>query len=303
MEERMGLENLRVACIGLGRMGAGIARNVQAAGCRLTVYNRTPGKAQPFLAAGATEARTPREAAAAAEFVISSLMDDASVLDAMGGSDGILAGLRPGGVHIGTTTISPKGAARCAELHAAQGSEYLAAPVAGRPQMAAEGKLLTFVAGKPEVIERCRPLLEAYTARVIVVGKDAALANSMKLAGNFFIASLIELMAEVVVFAERRGLDPAAVGNMFKAMIPNPGFAEYVDRILTRDFGQAGFALDAGLKDIRLILEAAEEAHVPLPVASLLRERCIAAQALGYGQRDWSVFTEIERLSARQGQK
>ena len=113
----MSIDHLTVACIGLGRMGAGIARNIQTSGCRFVVCNRTSAKMEPFVAAGATPARTAREAASVADFVVTSLMDDQSVLDALSGEDGILAGLRCGAVHIGTSTISPGCSTRCTELH------------------------------------------------------------------------------------------------------------------------------------------------------------------------------------------
>jgi 3-hydroxyisobutyrate dehydrogenase-like beta-hydroxyacid dehydrogenase len=291
---------LSVACAGLGRMGTGIARNIQAAGFQLTVYNRTPEKTKPFVASGATAVNSPREAAAAADVLVTNLMDDASVMDAMMGNDGILAGMRPGAIHIGTTTISPKIGIQLAQLHLARGSHYVAAPVAGRPDAAAAGKLLTFVAGKPESIERCRPVIEAYTAKMIVAGEDPALAMSMKLVGNFFVSSLIELMGQAYVFAERRGLDSGFVTTMFKNLIPSPGLHEYLERITARDFDRAGFTLDGGLKDVRLILDAAAEVHVPLPYASLVRDKCIAAQARGMGQQDWSALTEIARFNAGQ---
>jgi 3-hydroxyisobutyrate dehydrogenase-like beta-hydroxyacid dehydrogenase len=123
------MANLSVACIGLGRMGAGIAANIQKHGFPLTVSNRTFDKTKPFVAAGAIAVRTPREAAAAAEIVITNLMDDASVLEAVTGENGILAGMRPNAIHIGTTTISPNLSTRLAALHAAHGSHYIAGPL------------------------------------------------------------------------------------------------------------------------------------------------------------------------------
>lgn len=131
--------NISVACIGLGRMGAGIARNVQNAGFRLIVYNRTQEKAEPFITSGAALARTPREAAQAADVVVTSLMDDASVLDMVNGADGVLSGMRPGGVHAGTSTTSPNLSTRLTELHLSHGSEYVAAHVLGLPPEPVEG--------------------------------------------------------------------------------------------------------------------------------------------------------------------
>jgi len=291
----MSLDQLTIACIGLGRMGAGIARSLQASGCRCVVYNPTPNKMAPFVAAGALGARTACEAAAGADFVVTSLMDDQSVYDALSGEDGILAGLCRGAVHIGTSTISPSCSTRCAVLHHQHGSHYLAAPVFGRPDAAAEGKLFTFVAGNTEVIERARPVLEAYTQSIVALGEDPAAAASMKLAGNFFGASLLEVLGQAFALAEKRGvLFPFA--TMLKGFLPP--MADYIDRIAKRNYEQPGFTLDAGLKDVRLILEAAGEVHVPLPFASVVRDKCLAAQAQGLSQQDWCSFTEIAWLDA-----
>jgi 3-hydroxyisobutyrate dehydrogenase-like beta-hydroxyacid dehydrogenase len=290
--------NLSVACVGLGRMGSGIARNIQNAGFGLTVFNRTKEKMKPLVDAGATAASTPREAAASADIVVTNLMDDASVLGAMSGDNGILAGIRPDAIHIGTTTISPSLSTKLGELHAAQGSHYIAGPVAGRPDAAAAGTLFTFVAGKPEWLERSRPVMNAYANRIIPMGEDPAIAMSMKLVGNFMVASLIELIGEAYVFAESRGVDPSILTGMFKQFMP--AASEYVDRICTRDFGRAGFTLDGGTKDVTLILQAAAEVHAPLSYASVVRDKCLAAQARGMGQLDWSVMTETSRLDAGQ---
>lgn len=292
------MANLSVACIGLGRMGSGIAGNIQKHGFPLTVCNRTSEKTKPFVSAGCASAGTPREAAAAAEIVVTNLMDDASVLDTVTGENGILAGMRPGSIHISTTTISPNLATRLAALHAAHGSHYIAGPVAGRPDAAAAGKLFTFVAGDPEAIERSRPVISAYADRIIPMGTDPAVANSMKLVGNFMVASIIELIGQVYVFAEQRGVDTGIITGMFKQFMP--ATSEYVDRISSRNFGNAGFTLDGGLKDILLILAAAGEVNAPLPYASLIRDKCLAAQARGMSQQDWSALTEISRLNAGQ---
>jgi 3-hydroxyisobutyrate dehydrogenase-like beta-hydroxyacid dehydrogenase len=290
---------LSVACVGLGRIGSGIARNIQASGCRLIVYNRNPQKTLPFVESGATRAGSPREAAAAADIVITCLMDDASVFETVKGSDGILAGMHPGAIHVGTSTISPKASTQLAELHIAQGSHYVAAPVVGRIDAAAAGKLITFVAGKAEAIERCRPVIEVYTARILGLGDDPAKASSLKLVVNFLGASLLELMGQAFVFAEKRGLKLELVSGMFKDLLQHPAILVYLDKIRTGNFDDdIGFTLDGGLKDVQLMLDAAAEVHVSIPYASLIRDECIIAQAHGMGQRDWSAFTEVARINA-----
>ncbi len=291
---------LSVACLGLGKIGTGIAQSVQRAGHRLIVYNRTAEKTRSFVASGATAARTPREAAAQADIVLTCLMGDESVRENLIGADGILAGMRPGAIHIGTSTITLKATTEFAGLHAAQGSHYLAATFAGHPDHAAAGKLLSFVAGKPEILERCRPVLDAYTARLVVIGENPALAASFKLTVNFFAACLLETMGEAFIFAEKQGLNLEVVSNTLKELMQHPALPRYLEKIRLGDFDEIlGSTLDgAGSKDVRLILQTAADAGVPLPFGSVVRDKIIAAQAHGWGQRDWSVLTEIARLDA-----
>jgi 3-hydroxyisobutyrate dehydrogenase-like beta-hydroxyacid dehydrogenase len=296
----MAAEQLSVACIGLGRIGSGIAQSIQRAGHRLIVFNRTPQKMQPLVALGAKPAQSPRDAAAQADIVLTCLMGDDSVLENMLGANGILAGLRPGAIHIGMSTVTPKATTQFAKLHADHGSHYLAATFAGHPDHAAAGKLMSFVAGDPAIIERARPVLEAYTAKLLVLGDKPALAASFKLTVNFFAACLLETMGEAFTFAEKQGLNPETVGSMIKELLQHPAMPRYVEKIRTRNFEQIlGSTLDgAGSKDIRYISETAAEFHVPLPFAGIVRDKIIAAQAHGFGEWDWSVFTEITRLNA-----
>jgi 3-hydroxyisobutyrate dehydrogenase-like beta-hydroxyacid dehydrogenase len=291
---------ISVACLGLGRIGAGIAQSIQRVGHRLIVYNRTSEKMQSFVASGATAARSPREAAAQADIVLTCLMGDESVRENLVGANGILAGMRPGAIHIGTSTITPKATAEFAALHAAQGSHYLAATFAGHPDHAAAGKLIAFVAGIPEVVERSRPVLEAYTARFLVLGENPALAASFKLTVNFFAACLLETIGEAFVFAEKQGLNLELLGSTLKELLQHPAFPKYIEKIRVGDFDAIlGSTLDgAGSKDVRFILQTAAEVGVPLPFGSVVRDKIIAAQAQGWGERDWSVLTEIARLDA-----
>jgi 3-hydroxyisobutyrate dehydrogenase-like beta-hydroxyacid dehydrogenase len=291
---------LSVACLGLGRIGSGIAQRVQRAGHRLIVYNRTPEKTRSFVASGAKAARSPREAAAEAEIVLTCLMGDESVRENLIGADGILAGMRPGAIHIGTSTISPKATAEFAGLHAAHGSHYLAATFAGHPDHAAAGKLISFVAGQAEILERSRPVLDAYTGRLIVIGENPAQAASFKLAVNFVAACLLEVMGEALVFAEAQGLNLEIFSGMLKELFQHPAFPKYLEKIRVGNFDEIlGSTLDgAGQKDVRLILQTAADAGVPLPFGSIVRDKIIAAQAHGWGQRDWCVLTEIARLEA-----
>ena len=289
-----------VACVGLGRIGAGIAQSIQRAGHCLIVWNRTLGKTRAFADSGALFARSPREAAAQADAVLTCLMDDDSVRECMIGDDGILAGMRHGAIHIGTSTVTPKASAEFSTMHERHGSHYLAATFAGHPDHAAAGKLISFVAGPTEIIERARPVLEAYTGRLILIGEKPASAASFKLTVNFFAACLLETMGEAFVFAEKQGLDLETVSGMLKELLQHPAMPRYLDKIRTGNFAEVlGSTLDGvGSKDLRLILETAGAAQTPLPIASIVRDKILSAQARGLGQCDWSVFTEIARLNA-----
>ena len=287
-----------VGFIGLGRMGAGMARNILKAGFELTVYNRTAAKMRPLIDEGAAGASSPREASAAADVVVTCLMDDRSVVENATGDQGLLAGLREHAIHIGTTTVSPRCARQLAELHAAHGSHYVAGPVVGRPDAAEAAQLLTFTAGDEEVIASCEPLFRAYSQAAIRVAAEHAIANSLKIAVNYMGASMIELMGEVYAFGERSGIESRFLDLMMKTMFGHPARHAYAERIRTRDFDDVGFELTGGLKDVELMLQASSDTRVAFPYASIIRDKLLAAIAHGMGERDWSASYEITRMNA-----
>jgi 3-hydroxyisobutyrate dehydrogenase-like beta-hydroxyacid dehydrogenase len=288
----------RVGFIGLGRMGAAIARNIMKAGFTLTVYNRTAIKMRPFLDAGAAGAASAAEAAAGADVVVTSLMDDQSVLDTLGGGDGVLSGLRRAAVHVGTTTISPRCARTLAALHAEHGSDYVAAPVLGRPDVAEAGQLVSFVAGDAGAIARCQPVVGAYSRAVLPVGATPAVANSLKLAVNYLLSAVVDLMGQVFAFGEKSGIDRQHLDMVMQTMFSHPGLQEYASRMRERRFDDVGFDLLGGLKDVQLILDASTEVRVPLPFVNVLRDKALTAVAQGLGAKDVSVVYEITRMNA-----
>lgn len=290
---------LNVAFVGLGRMGSGMARNVQAAGFPLIVYNRSKAKTESFVAAGATAVDSPRAAAQQADVVVTSLIDDRSILEMMSGVEGLLAGLPKTGIHLSTTTISPAASARLAELHRTHGSHYIAMNVLGRPSAAAAGELVALVAGEPEAIGRSRPIIETFTRTLIEVGRQPADAARLKLTVNFFLAGLLESIGEAYVFAEKHQLPLATVTRLIlDQVLPNPAVREYADRIATRRYDDAGATLTTGLKDLELIIAEAGLVHAPLPLAALVREHILTGLARGRGDLDWCVSTEANRLAA-----
>jgi 3-hydroxyisobutyrate dehydrogenase-like beta-hydroxyacid dehydrogenase len=287
-----------VGFIGLGRMGAAIARNIMQAGFSLTVYNRTAARMQRFLDAGAKGAASPAEAAGSADVVVTSLMDDDSVLNAVEGRDGILRTLQPGAVHVGTTTVSPRCARTLAAAHAAHGSSYVAAPVLGRPDVAEAAQLISFVAGDADAIAKCESVVSAYSRAVLPVSATPAVANSLKLAVNYLLCAVVDLMGQVFTFGEKSGIEPQHLDMVLQTIFSHPGLQEYAARMRERRFDDVGFDLLGGLKDVLLILDASTEARVPLPFANVVRDKTLAALAHGLGAKDVSVVYEITRMNA-----
>lgn len=287
-----------VAVIGLGRMGSGIAHSLLRAGFPLTVYNRTEQKMRPLVEAGASAAATPAAAARGAHFVITSLMGDASVLAVVEGPDGLLAGLGGDAVHIGASTISADATRRLTRLHAGHGSEYLAAPVVGRPDAANAGELVGFVCGKKSVFEASRGIIQSYTRQIQYLGEDHAVAPAMKLVVNYSAATLIDLMGQVYAFGEKTGIPPTILHTMFRMLLAQPVLQRYATRIWRRDFDDPGFDLRGGLKDLTLMVDAAKELGVRWDFAEVVQRKMARGVEMGLGEKDWSSVYEVTRAEA-----
>lgn len=285
-----------VAFLGLGKMGLAMAANVQRSGVPLTVWNRSPEKAEPLKAKGAKVAATPQEAAAAAGIVISSLADDASVEAVALGANGIVKGLRKGAIHVGTSTISPKLADRLADAHAAQGSHYVSGPVLGRLPAAEAAQLMTFVAGDATAIETARPVIASYAPGILPAGSKASQAASAKLIANFLGASGMDLIGQAMALAERSGVAAPLVRQMLFGFFAAEATREYVGKIAERDFDTVGFTASGGLKDIELMIAAARDVDLDLTSARMMRDKLNAAIVRGWEAKDWSCFTDVDRL-------
>ena len=281
---------MKVGFIGLGRMGSGMAARLLAAGQALTVFNRSVEKIQPLAVQGAQAAKTLADFAAV-DVVISMLADDPAVEQTVLADDGLLEHLSTGAIHVSCSTISVALSARLAAAHAAAGQGYVACPVFGRPDAAAAGKLFLAVAGKHSLIDRLQPLFEAIGQRTFVVAEQADKANLVKLSGNFLIAAVIESLGEAMALVEKGGIDRHAYLELLTSSLFNvPLYKNYGALIADRKFTPPGFAAPLGQKDIRLMLTAAEALAVPLPFASVLRDRFIALAAQGGESRDWSAI-------------
>lgn len=276
-------------------MGEAMATNIQRAGYPLVVWNRTPAKAESLLAADAAIADTPAGAAARADIIISSLADDASLTSVVSGPNGILKGLRPGGVHISTSTVSPGLSNELDLTHTAANAHYLASPVLGRPSAAQAAELLTFVGGDPERIEEVRPVITTYAPVIIFAGKRPGLANTAKLIANFLGASAIDLIGQSLALAEKSGLSQDLVLQMLSGFFAFPAIKEYVTRIASRDFDSVGFTVSGGLKDIDLMIGAAHAVNFELSSALAMQTKLRAAIERGWKDKDWSCFTDLDR--------
>jgi len=280
---------MRIGFIGLGNMGAAIAANLLKADHEVAVWNRSAAKARPLVESGAVLATSPFDAAAGREVVITMLADDAALESVHGGETGMMAGLAKGALHISMSTIAVATAERLTDEHHAHGQRFICAPVFGRPDAAAAGKLFIVAAGEARDIVSAGPVFSAAGQQVFVVGSTPSAAALVKLCGNFMILSAIESLAEAMTLAEKGGVSKAQLlavltGSVFNA----PLFHNYGKLLVEQKFKPAGFAAPLGLKDMRLTGQSAEKLRVPMPLLNLLRDHLLQTIAVEGDDVDWS---------------
>ena len=290
---------MRISFIGLGSMGLPMAKNLLEAGFELTVYNRTRSRADELGQTGLRVAASPREAAQSADLLLTMLADDAAVESVMFGDEGALAGLKPNATHASMSTISHLLSRHLTDEHRSRRQHYLAAPVFGRPEAAEGSKLWIIAAGPNDAIELCRPAFAAIGQGVEIVGDDPPMANVLKLAGNFLLASAIEAMGETFTLVQKYGIEPSRFleilnGRLFRS----PIYENYGKLIAERRWEPAGFKLRHGLKDVRLALSAAEDVTTPMPLGSLIRDHYLSAMARGWGDSDWGALARVAEENA-----
>jgi len=289
---------MKLGFIGLGHMGSGMARNLAAAGHEVTVWNRSREKAEALTSAGALLASSPAEAAQGAEAVFTMLADDHATEDAVFGAKGLVSALHAGAIHIASSTISTEFARHLASEHAKRKQGYLSAPVFGRPEAAAAGKLLVVVAGAKELIDRVKPLFDVIGRATFIAGAEPWQANLVKVCGNLTIIAIIETLGEVFATLKKSGVEPGVLMDAINELHGSPVYKNYGAMIVRNQFEPAGFALKLGLKDVRLVLKAADECGAPLPLASLIHDQLLAALANGQGDKDWASLAQIAARNA-----
>jgi 3-hydroxyisobutyrate dehydrogenase-like beta-hydroxyacid dehydrogenase len=287
-----------IGFIGLGNMGSGMAANLLKAGHGVAAYNRSQDKVDALAAQGARRAHTVAEACGG-EAVISMLANDAAVEAVTFGADGIIANLAKGAVHVSSSTISVALAEHLVAAHAEAGQRFVAAPVFGRPQAAEAAKLFVVAAGDPAAVQAVSPLFDAIGQRSFVVSDDPTAASLIKLSGNFLIASVIESLGEAMALVGKAGVDKQQYLDILTStLFGAPVYQTYGGLIAREEFEPAGFAATLGFKDVGLVLAAGEELRVPLPLASLLRDRFLTLLATGGEHLDWSAVGALSAWEA-----
>ena len=279
----------KIAYLGIGIMGRGMASNLLKAGYPVTVWNRTPERTASLVERGATQAATPAEAVRDADVIMYCLSDDKAVLALVWGPDGVLNGVHEGQIVVDMTTVHPDTSRREHAAYAAKGVEFLDAPVFGSKGEAANAGLWIVVGGKREVYEQVKPILQKLSETTHYMGENA-MGSSMKLVGNLVVAFQLEAIGEAMILATKAGLDPQDVlGVLHVTDFKSPIFDGVGGALVKRDF-DTSFALKLMLKDANLIAKFAEDLRSPIPALAVIRENIKAGVNKGWGEENASAF-------------
>ncbi len=289
--------SIHVGFIGLGIMGAGMARNILQAGFTLTVFNRTAAKCQPLVDAGATAAADARELAGGCDVIVLCLSDTPDVEAVLFGDDGVAAGARSGTVVVDCSTISPIQSQQFARRLKQQGIDMLDAPVSGGSEGAAKGTLSIMVGGEQQAFDRARPVLDAMGKTVTLVGDHGA-GQMVKLVNQVLVAVGMLALGEAFIFAQAGGLD---LVKTLKA-IENGAAGSWTlsnrgPQLIKRDW-RPGFMIDLQQKDLRLVLETARSLNVPMLGSGMVSQLYAALQQQGHGgEGNHALVRALEHLS------
>ncbi len=288
----------RIAYLGLGTMGGGMAANLLKAGYPLTVWNRTPERCAALVERGARQADTVAQAVADADLIMYCLSDDAAVEDLLWGAGNLLAVVKAGQIAVDMTTVHPDTSRKCAAAYAAKGVRFLEAPVFGSKNEAANAGLWIVAGGDRDLYDEVLPVLQALSETTHYMG-GTGMGTSMKLVGNLIVASQLEALGEAMVLATKAGLDPEDVlGVLHVTDFKSPIFDGVGPALIRRDF-EKHFALKLMLKDANLIARFAQDLNVPIPASAAIRENIKAAVNKGWGEQNASAL--IRNLEEQAG--
>jgi 3-hydroxyisobutyrate dehydrogenase-like beta-hydroxyacid dehydrogenase len=280
----------QVGVVGLGHMGQAFALNLLSDGYPVMAYDLSKERVQLLERDGVRGAARLAELAVC-DVVLTSLPNDEALAAVALAPDGLAGILARDAIHISTSTVSPALSRHLAEVHASRGQGYVAAPVLGNPDLARSRDLFILAGGPAAVRDAVRPLLEQLGQRLFVIGEDPALASLVKLAGNVLTAATLESMGEVLALLRKAGVDPhrafeVLTGSLFDGRVHKT----YGVKIVEGRYSPAGMTVPLAVKDLRLALAEAERQAVPMPVASIVRDRLIAMIARGWADLDWSAL-------------
>jgi 3-hydroxyisobutyrate dehydrogenase-like beta-hydroxyacid dehydrogenase len=279
----------KIAYLGMGIMGRGMAANLLKAGYPVTVWNRTAERCAPLVEAGASQADSIAAAVQDADVIMYCLSDDAAVEDLVFGPGGVLENVKPGQIAIDLTTLHPDTSRKEAAAYADKGVRFLDAPVFGSKNEAANGGLWIVVGGDQGLYEEMLPILEPLSETTHYMGESGQGA-SMKLVGNLVVASQLEALGEAMILATKAGLNPEDVlGVLHVTDFKSPIFDGVGEMLINRDFSTF-FALKLMLKDANLISRFAQDLNSPIPAVAVIRENIKAGVNKGWGEENASAF-------------
>jgi 3-hydroxyisobutyrate dehydrogenase len=284
----------RIAFLGLGIMGSGMARRLLAGCFPLTVYNRNPEKSKPFAAEGAGVANSPREAAAQAEVIISMLADDIASRSLWLGDSGALAAARPGTVCIESSTVTVDWVRELAAATQKQNCEFLDAPVTGSKNHAATGELNFLVGGNPATIEKVRPVLSAMGRTILPMGPTGSGAL-IKLINNFVCGTQVAALAEALAMVERGGLDRAKALEVLANGAPGSPLVKTVSARMTKPDYTPNFLLRLLAKDLDYAIREGDKLSIELLTVAAALKEFQKAMAAGHGDKDMAAVVELFR--------
>jgi len=279
---------MKIAFLGLGKMGTAIARLLLQQEKDLTVWNRTASHAEPLVREGGKAAQSAAEAVAGADVVFTVLMDDPAVEDVLYKGK-VLESMRRGAIHVSLSTLSVELSRRLTEEHKSHGQYFVAAPVFGRPHIAEQGKLWIAVGGAVEPVAKVRPLLERFSRGVTVVSENPWSAHGLKLTGNFLITAMIASLTEAFIGIEALGIEPAVFLETVNNALFQSKFYEMYGGIMLHPPEKPGGTIALGEKDTRLFREAVHAQQVPTPLADMFLAMFHRAIEAGMKDQDWAA--------------
>jgi 3-hydroxyisobutyrate dehydrogenase-like beta-hydroxyacid dehydrogenase len=282
---------MKVGFVGLGRMGQGMARRLLDAGQELSVFDQFAAQAAPLVTAGASAATSVAELAARSDIVVTMLVEDSAVSHVALGSDGLCERLSKGAIHLVMGTHGVAVVRQLEARHRDAGQTLVAAPVLGRPDLAASGQLGIVVAGPEAAVARCNELLKSMGRRIFAAGAKPESATAIKLANNAVLGCAMVAMAEGFALVRKYDVTPQVFQDvMTEGLFAATAYKVYGQKMVDESYDQVGSPIHVGLKDSNLIAAAADLARVPMPSHNVYRDRLLSAVAHGDGDRDQAVL-------------